>query len=208
MSYNILIYEDNNAFRQSLEDLLTLSNKFTILLSSDNCITAANDVLDFEPDVILMDIDMPGKTGIQAVQEIRKVNRDVLILMLTVFEDNSNVLEAIRAGASGYLLKINVSDRLIPAIKELLAGGAPMSPSVARMVVNSMQQPAAEEYHFTKREKEILALLCKGYSYKMIADNMTLTFETIRSYIKGIYSKLQVHSATEAVSKAIRERLV
>ena len=134
--------------------------------------------------------------------------QEVAILMLTVFEDNKNVFDAICAGASGYLLKKNVSDKLIPFIHDVLSGGAPMSPAIAKIVISSMQQMPNSDYQFNDREKEILVLLCKGNSYKMIAAQTGLAFETIRSYIKKIYEKLQVHSATEAVSKAINEKLV
>lgn len=151
---------------------------------------------------------MPGMSGIEAVKKVRQFNKQVAILMLTVFDDNKNVFDAICAGASGYLLKKNVSDKLIPFVNDVLSGGAPMSPAIAKMVINAMQKMPGEAYNFTGREKEILALLCKGNSYKMIASELNLAFETIRSYIKKIYEKLQVHSATEAVSKAINERLV
>ncbi|MBI3138414.1 MAG: response regulator transcription factor [Sphingobacteriales bacterium] len=208
MPTRILIYEDNEALRRGLEELLLLSEEFIVGGAWENCLHAAGDVREYNPDVILMDIDMPGMTGTAAVKEIRRFNKEVAILMLTVFDDNKHVFDAIRAGASGYLLKKNVSDRLIPFIKEMLDGGAPMSPAIAKMVVSSMQQPATADYNFTVKEKEILGLLCKGNSYKMIATQTNLAFETIRSYIKNIYEKLQVHSATEAVSKTINERLL
>jgi DNA-binding NarL/FixJ family response regulator len=205
----IHIYDDNAALRHGLEELLSLSDEFAVTASFDNCTKAETEVKNNPPDVILMDIDMPGMTGIEAVKKIRAFNKKVHIIMLTVFDDNNHILDAICAGASGYLLKKNVSEKLIPAIKEVLAEGASLSPSVAKMIITSMQQSAANNnYDFTKREKEILTLLCKGNSYKMIASELNIAFETVRSYIKKIYEKLQVHSATEAVSKAINERLV
>ena len=208
MAKSILIYEDNVTLRLGLSELLSLSDEFVVLKTSENCLLAREDVKHYFPDVVLMDIDMPGMSGIEAVKQIRQFNKEVAILMLTVFDDNKNVFDAICAGASGYLLKKNVSDKLIPFMHDVLEGGAPMSPTVAKMVVNSMQQMPNVNYRFTEREKEILSLLCKGNSYKMIASETNLAFETIRSYIKKIYEKLQVHSATEAVSKAINERLV
>ncbi|MCC6286348.1 MAG: response regulator transcription factor [Chitinophagaceae bacterium] len=209
MAKAILLYEDNDALRKSLEELLALSDEFEVKGSYENCLQAADDVRSLQPDIILMDIDMPGMSGIEAVKKIRMFNTKVAILMLTVFDDNKHVLDAICAGASGYLLKKHVSEKLIAAIKEVLEGGAPMSPAIAKMVIHSMQQkPPGEQYNFTEREKEILNLLCKGNSYKMIAADTHLAFETIRTYIKKIYEKLHVHSATEAVSKAINERLV
>lgn len=208
MTSHILIYEDNDNLRCGLQELLLLSNEFVVVNSNADCLHANEDVKKYNPDVVLMDIDMPGMSGIEAVKKIRQFNKKIAILMLTVFDDNKNVFDAICAGASGYLLKKNVSDKLIPFIREVLEGGAPMSPAIAKMVVHSIQHAVGNPYHFTARESEILLLLCKGNSYKMIASQSNLAFETVRSYIKKIYEKLQVHSATEAVSKAINERLI
>ena len=203
-----MIFEDNEALRRSLEELLSLSDEFAVTGSFSNCLHVAEEVKANTPDLILMDIDMPGMTGIEAVKRIRAFNKNLPIIMLTVFDDNTHILDAICAGASGYLLKKNVSEKLVPAIKEVMAEGASLSPSVAKMIINSMQQQTQHHYDFTKREQEILTLLCKGNSYKMIASEMNIAFETVRSYIKKVYEKLQVHSATEAVSKAINEKLV
>lgn len=209
MVTTVHIYEDNTNLRQGLVELLSLSGEFAVTGSFENCQLAAEEIKKSPPDVILMDIDMPGMTGIEAVKKIRVINKKVYIIMLTVFDDNTHIFDAICAGASGYLLKKNVSDKLVTAIREVLAEGASLSPSVAKMIIASMQQASpAHDYQFSIREKEILTLLCKGNSYKMIASELSLSFETIRSYIKKIYEKLQVHSATEAVSKAINEKLV
>jgi DNA-binding NarL/FixJ family response regulator len=205
----IQIYEDNAALRHGLEELLSLSDEFVVTGSFDNCLQAESATRANPPDIILMDIDMPGMSGIEAVKKIRVFNQKVHILMLTVFDDNTHILDAICAGASGYILKKNVSEKLVPAIREVLAEGASLSPSVAKMIISSMQQtPVRHNYNFTKRELEILNLLCKGNSYKMIASELNIAFETVRSYIKKLYEKLQVHSATEAVSKAINEKLI
>lgn len=209
MATSIFIFDDNTSLRNSLEELLALSGEFIVTGSFSNCLNAEKEIKKSCPDMILMDIDMPGRSGIEAVKLIRGINKSVPILMLTVFDDNVHILDAICAGASGYLLKKNVSEKLVPAIKDILSEGATLSPSVAKMIIASMQQtPSSTDYNFTAREKEILALLCKGNSYKMMAATLHLSFETIRSYIKKIYEKLQVHSATEAVSKAINEKLI
>ncbi|MBW7840773.1 MAG: response regulator transcription factor [Chitinophagaceae bacterium] len=208
MAVKVLIYEDNDALRNGLEDLLSLSDEFEVAGAYPNCVQVASDIAKLDPDVVLMDIDMPEITGIEALKIIRNTNRELPVIMLTVFDDNKNVLDAICAGASGYLLKKNASDKLVSSIKEVLSGGAPLSPAIAKMVISSMHSGPGGDYHFTEKEKEILKLLCKGMSYKMIAAETKLSFETIRSYIKNIYSKLQVHSATEAISKAMNERLV
>jgi DNA-binding NarL/FixJ family response regulator len=158
-----------------------------------------------------MDIDMPGMSGIEAVSTVRRINKEIPVLMLTVFDDNKNVFDAICAGASGYILKKHISTRLFGAIDEALAGGAPMSPSIARMVLDSMRQQQttpANPYQLTPKEKEVLASLSKGNSYKLIAEDIQISIDTVRSHIRSIYEKLHVHSQTEAVAKAIQEKLV
>ncbi len=159
-----------------------------------------------------MDIDLPGTNGIEAVKKIRGFNPGVYILMLTVFDDNKHVLDAICAGASGYLLKKYLPEKLIDAIHEVRHGGAPMSPGIARLVIAQLQQQTAPDnlnrYQLTAREKEILSSLSEGNSYKLIAAQFDISIDTVRTHIKHIYDKLQVRSQTEAVSKAINERLV
>lgn len=204
----VLIFEDNDALRESVSALLRLSDRFVLVGTLSNVLSVNEDVRASAPDVILMDIDMPGMTGIEAVKLIRSFNRQVPILMLTVFDDNTNAFEAIRAGASGYLLKKHISSRLLNAMEEMLEGGAPMSPSIARMIVSSMQRGGENAYDLTVREHDVLSLLSKGESYKLIASQLNISLDTVRTHIKNIYEKLHVHSQTEAVSKAIRERLV
>ena len=212
MRRTIIIYEDNDNLRDSLQSLINLTDEFTVQKAFPNCLDAVNQITQFTPDVILMDIDMPGMSGIEAVKKIRQVNTTVQIIMLTVFDDNSHVYDALCAGANGYLLKKYVSEKLISSIAEVLNGGAPMSPGIARMIIANMQQFNAVEtsnhYQLTKREKEILAVLAKGNSYKMIAAEMDISIDTVRTHIKRIYEKLHVNSQTEAVIKAINEKLV
>ena len=204
----IWIFEDKDLLRKGLEELLNLSDGYVVTGSYPDCIRITETLQSGLPDVILMDIDMPGRNGIEAVKLVRAQSLKTAIIMLTVFDDNKHVFDAICAGASGYLLKKNISARLIAAIQDVLEGGAPMSPAIAKMVIQSMQRTVNNPYQFNKREQEILSLLCEGNSYKMIATTTGFSFETVRSYIKNIYEKLQVHSATEAVSKAINERLI
>ncbi len=212
MPVNIIIYEDNANLRESLSSLLALAGDYNVMASYADCSQVMEQVQEGKPDVILMDIDMPGINGIDAVKKIREFNREVQIIMLTVFDDNTHVFEAMYAGANGYLLKKYVSDKLIHAIREVLDGGAPMSPSIARMVINNMQQPvqsaAENDYQLTNREKEALQLLSKGNSFKMIAAELGISIDTVRTHIKRIYDKLHVRSQIEAVSKAINEKLV
>ncbi len=211
MSIGILIYDDNQNLRESLEQLILYSKDLLLLGSYTDPHLVEQQVKELEPEVILMDIDMPLMNGIEAVKLIRSFNTKVAIIMLTVFDDNQHVLDAICAGASGYLLKKYISDKLWEAIKEVLDGGAPMSPGIAKLVINSMQQKnAAKEnkYGLTQREKEILFSLSKGNSFKLIGADLEISIDTVRTHIKRIYEKLQVHSQIEAVSKAVNEKLV
>jgi DNA-binding NarL/FixJ family response regulator len=206
----VSIFENNSLLRESLVSLLGLKEGVKIVGAYENVLSVSDHIKHDRPDLVLMDIDMPGMTGIQAVAKIRSFNNDVAILMLTVFDDNHHVFEAICAGASGYLLKKHISTRLFTAIDEVLAGGAPMSPSIARMVISSMKTDTTAQKHYplTPRELDILRSLSKGNSYKLIAAEFDISIETVRTHIKKIYDKLHVHSQTEAVAKALKEKLV
>jgi DNA-binding NarL/FixJ family response regulator len=158
-----------------------------------------------------MDIDMPGRTGIEALKLIREVNPHVKILMLTVFDDNKNVFEAIRGGANGYILKKTPPSRLLEYIGEAATGGAPMTASIASQVLrmfSEVHRASNDDYNLSDREKQVLQLLVNGYSYKMIAAEMFIAIDTVRSHIKKIYEKLHVNSKSEAVAKACKDKLV
>ena len=210
MPTSILLFEDNEMLRESIVKMLSMNTFFQVKGSYDNVLKSTEIVKSLNPDVILMDIDLPGLSGIAAVQNIRNAGCQTPVLMLTVFDDNQHVFDAICAGASGYLLKKHLSSRLFDAIEELKSGGAPMSPSIARMVITSMHQKPVKEnpYGLTARENDVLASLSKGNSYKLIAAEFNLSVDTIRTHIKSIYEKLHVHSQTEAVAKALNEKLV
>ena len=204
----ILIFEDNDLLRESLSSLVSASKQYELAGAYPNVLTVTQQVAEHAPDVVLMDIDMPGTNGIEAVKQLRSTNKTLPIIMLTVFDDNGSVLQAIKAGASGYLLKKHIATKLFSAIEEVLQGGAPMSPTIARLVIASMQKPSGNSYQLTPRENEILTLLSQGNSYKMIAAQSDISIDTVRTHLKNIYEKLHVHSQTEAVSKAINEKLV
>ena len=212
MPVKIVIYEDNANLRESLKSLLSLTDAYEVAASFPDCSDIVNQVRSIQPGVLLMDIDMPGINGIEAVKKVREFDKDVQIIMLTVFDDNTHVFEAIYAGANGYLLKKYVSDKLLSAISEVLEGGAPMSPSIARMIIGNLHQPVQQvpenNYQLTAREKETLQLLSQGNSFKMIAAELGISIDTVRTHIKRIYDKLHVRSQIEAVSKAINEKLV
>jgi len=205
MPLHILIYEDNLHLGASLRTLFDWNQEYKVIAVQTNPGSILTDLTVFKPDIILMDIDMPVMTGVEALKLMRRNNIQLPVIMLTVFEDDENIVEAIQSGANGYLLKKNV-DRIIPAIQEVLGGGAPMSGHVARRVLELFSRQKSvktnsSDFDLTTREKEILELLVKGYSYKMMAGELDIAMDTIRNHIKKIYRKLEVNSATEAVYK-------
>ncbi|MBP6022324.1 response regulator [Ferruginibacter sp.] len=211
MAIKILLYDDNDALRTSMEILITEDEEFELVALMPNAETVETDVAVMNPDVVLMDIDMPRVNGVEAVRRIRKANDKLPVIMLTVFEDNENIFNAICAGASGYILKRYATEEIPPAIRMVLAGGAPMTGSVARKVLQMVPEAKStdqEKSNLSQKETAILQFLVSGYSYKMIAAELKISIDTVRFHIKKIYDKLHVHSATEAVSKAIRDKLV
>jgi RNA polymerase sigma factor (sigma-70 family) len=215
MALRITIFDDNKNIRESISMLLQTEHEMEVTGSYSHVLDCVEDVNESKPDVVLMDIEMPGMTGIEAVKKIKKEFPHIQILMQTVFEDDDRVFDSICAGASGYILKNHLNTRLVDAIKELQYGGSPMSPSIARKVLTKMQQVStyirpeeAPDYNLTPREKEVLACIVEGLSYKMIADRLDISYETVRSHVKKIYEKLHVASLTEVVSKAMKERIV
>jgi len=206
----VLIYEDNPQLREGLSLLINGSPGFEVVSAFKNCNNAVDEVAAFRPDVVLMDIDMPGTNGIEGLKKIRETNADVKVLMLTVFDDNKNVFEAIKNGANGYVLKKTPPAKLLEYIEEAHSGGAPMTSSIATQVLKMFSQikhPATEDYNLSDREKKVLELLVNGYSYKMIAAELFIAIDTVRSHIKKIYEKLHVNSKSEAVAKAFKNNL-
>jgi DNA-binding NarL/FixJ family response regulator len=215
MSLRIAIFDDNKNIRESITMLLKTVKEFEVVGSFSHVLDCMDDTRECHPDVILMDIEMPGMTGIEAVLKLKKEFPHIQILMQTVFEDDERVFDSICAGASGYILKNHLNVKLVEAIREMQFGGSPMSPSIARKVLNKMQSvqqhikpEQAPEYNLTPREKEVLACIVEGLSYKMIADKLFISYETVRSHVKKIYEKLHVASLTEVVAKAINQRIV
>ncbi len=204
MEINVYIYEDNDHLRNSMLALFEWNPNYKILLAKSNPSTILSDLQNKLPDVILMDIDMPEMDGITAVQTLRTCYPDLPVIMLTIFDDQDNIYQAICAGASGYLLK-NDLENVIPSIKDVLNGGAPMTGAVAKKVLSTLSggkpKASVQQDLLTVREMEILNGLVKGLSYKMIAEQCALSIDTIRTHIKKIYKKLQVNSATEAIYK-------
>lgn len=207
MSINVSIVEDDNGIRESLEILINGSEGFTCLNTYKNAESAMINIPKEKPDVILMDINLPGATGIECVRKLKSSIPELNIIMLTVYDDSSNIFNALAAGANGYLLKRTPPMKLLEAIKEVNEGGSPMSSQIARMVVDSfrkMGESKEEQNNLTKREDEILSQLAKGYKYKEIGEKLFISTETVRSHLRNIYEKLQVRSRTEAVVKYLK----
>ena len=208
----LLIYEDNPQLREGLTMLINGSDGFEVLASYKNCDHVVDEIEAFAPDVVLMDIDMPGTNGLEGLRRIRESNSKVKVLMLTVFDDDNNIFKAISNGANGYVLKKTRPAKLLEYITEAQSGGAPMTASVATQVLHmfaSMNRDKKEDdYNLSDREREVLQLLVEGYSYKMIASEKFISIDTVRSHIKKIYEKLHVNSKSEAVAKAFKNRIV
>lgn len=207
----IIHYEDNRELREGLGYLIQATPGLHLLGSFANCQHLTEEVRTLRPDVVLMDIDLPGISGIDAVPLVKAVAPTAQVLMLTVFDDEDKIFRAIRHGASGYLLKHTAPADIMAALFDLHRGGSPMTASIARKVLLHFQQPPAtpsEDYRLSPRELDIVKGLVAGYSYKLIASELFIGIETVRSHIRHIYEKLQVNSKTEAVLKALREGLI
>ncbi|MBK8668677.1 MAG: response regulator transcription factor [Saprospiraceae bacterium] len=205
----VALYEDNAGLRETLASIIRDSDEFVLAGEFGHCLDVIQNTKAFSPEVIIMDIDMPGRTGIEGVKDLKSVYPEVEVIMNTVFDDDDRIFNAILAGATGYLLKKSSLSTLLSSIKEVHAGGAPMSPSIARKILSIPRQHAGTndfKHILSERELNILQLLAKGLSYKMVADESFISIDTVRSYIKRIYEKLQVHSVTEAVHKVFIEK--
>lgn len=207
----VIYYEDNGNLREGISFLIQSTPQLDLLATFSNADTVKVDTEELKPDVILMDIDMPGTNGIDAVAIVKAVSPKTQVIMLTVFDNEEKIFNAIRNGASGYLLKHTPPSEIIDSIFDVNKGGSPMTANVARKVLQYFQsQPKAqkEDYNLSERELQIVKGLVSGYSYKAIASELFISIDTVRSHIRRIYEKLHVNSKTEAVLKAINEGLV
>lgn len=207
----VALCEDNEAFRESLVQFIDDSPGFKVecaCSSADNIIAL---IQKHKPDVILMDIDMPGINGIKATELVKSHFPEINVLILTVYEDDQKIFDAILAGATGYLLKKTTPSRILEAITEVQQGGASMSASIVKKVLSFFNQKdvsGANDYTLSPRELTILQCLVNGDSYKMITDHCNISMGTVRSHINNIYKKLHINSKSEAVAKALKEKLV
>ena len=204
MEIKVAIVEDNDGIRESLSILISGSAGFECIAAFHNSESAIDRIPTLDADVILMDINLPGKSGIECTRILKAKNPKLQIIMQTVYEDSDMIFESLKAGASGYLLKRTPPVKLLEAIEEVYKGGSPMSSQIARMVVESFQAKIKGDNNLpllTDREEEIIIHLSKGYRYKEIADKLFISIDTVRTHIRNIYEKLQVRSRTDAVLK-------
>jgi DNA-binding NarL/FixJ family response regulator len=208
----VIIIEDNELLRDSLMEAINKSSS----INCSNAFGSGEAALEFieseelVPDIILLDIGLPGMSGIELIPELKKLSPSSKIIIITIHDDDENVFNAICAGASGYLLKDLSSDSIVNSISEVMSGGAPMNSHIAKKVLNMFrdQNVKSSGYSLSDREREILALLVDGLSKKQIAENIFLSHHTVDSHIRNIYAKLEVHSRSSAISKAIKEKLL
>ena len=207
----VWVVDDNPEFGKQLSSLLNLSKEFDcseVFTACEPALSLLSD--DTLPDLILMDIGLPGMSGLEGIRQVKKLTPVVDVVVLTVFEDSDTIVRAISAGASGYLLKSSTLEAIVDALKSILSGGAPMSPQIAKRILTlySARSTPDADYNLSRREREILQCLVDGLTKKEIASKLSVSFHTIDHHLRNIYSKLEVQSRSGAISKALRERLL
>jgi DNA-binding NarL/FixJ family response regulator len=208
MAIKVVIYDDNKSRRDSLGLLILSDSSLELGGTFANCTSVISDMKQYQPDVVLMDIQMPEVDGIEAVRQIHESFPEIKVIMQTVFEDDDKVFESLQNGASGYILKRTPPEKVIEAVHDVYEGGSPITPAIASKVLKfflSSQKPAKpfeQDFNLSERETEILIHLSQGFSYKLIAEKCSISVFTVNAHIRKIYQKLQVHSATEAIAKS------
>ena len=199
MAIRVFIYDDSNERRDSLKALLMLNDQLKFVGEAMNCATVNEDIENFYPDVVLMDVNMPEVNGIEGLRIIKTNHPEVKVLMQTAFDDSDKIFTSIINGASGYILKKDKPQRILQAIEEVYQGGAVMNPGIAQKVLDFFH-PKKQENPLSPRETEVLTLLAEGLSYKMVADQLSLSFHTVNTHTKKIYEKLHVASLGQAIA--------
>lgn len=202
----VLIVEDDAEIRQLLFLLVSKSDRFECIGQFSNCEAALDPILELQPDVVLMDIELPGLSGIDGIARIRETTNESDFIMLTIRDDDDSIFDSLRAGATGYLLKDTPPGTLLAAIEEVYRGGSPITPSIARRITQSFQPSGNSP--LSERETQVLEELCNGKSYNSIAEKFFISGHTVRAHIKNIYKKLHVNSRGQAVSEALRKRII
>jgi len=215
MNIRVAIFEDNKLLRDALEAILNGTPGYSCCGAYADAQMLSSRIKSASPDVVLMDIEMPGLNGIEATKIIGREFPEIKVLIQTVFNDNEKIFQALSAGASGYVLKNDPPAKQIEAIHEVFNGGAPMSPSIARKVLQFFSHknvilvmPESNDHQLSDREKEILALMTEGDNYRAIAEKAFISYETVRTHVKKIYKKLHVASRSEAIMKAYQQGIV
>jgi len=207
MPISVSIVEDNEKLRSTLARVINRADGFRCVSDYGNAEDALKNLPQIRPDVVLMDINLPGMNGVECVRQLKQLLPQTQVMMLTVYEDTENIFNALTAGANGYMLKRTSSKELLEAIHEVHRGGSPMTMHIARKVVQSFQKTAGTAQpteNLSEREQQVLDLLSQGLMYKEIADKLAISYETVHTYIRRIYEKLQVRTRTEAVAKFLR----
>lgn len=206
----VLIYDDSEAIRISIGDMLNATEGFVSVGAFANAILVESQIEELMPDVVLMDINMPGINGIEATLLIKSKFPHIKVLIQTAFDNDEHVFGSLKAGAEGYLLKSSSAEKIVRGIEDIFQGGAIMTPSIALRVMQSFQPTSkpTDAYNLTKRETMVLGLLSEGLSYKMIASKMDISYFTVNAHIRKVYEKLQVNSSAEAVSLALKSGIV
>ena len=208
MPITVSIVEDNDQLRGTLARAISRAEGFRCLSQYGNAEDALEGILKDRPNVVLMDINLPGMNGVECVRKLKQLAPEILVVMLTVYEDTENIFNALASGASGYLLKRTTSSELLDAIRDVQKGGSPMTAHIARKVVQSFQKAGPSQQateNLSQREQEVLDCLSQGFLYKEIADKLGISYETVHTYVRRIYEKLQVRTRTEAVAKFLRK---
>lgn len=202
----ILIVEDHKEVREAVEYLIKKETDYRVIGSYEKGMEALDRLSVLKPQIMLVDLGLPDMSGIDLISFVKENNPDIEILVLTVFDDNENVFRSIKAGARGYILKDNIFEDLLPAVEDLIAGGAPLSPKISRKVIEEFNKQAkvnstSSEYDLTDREQEILNLVAKGDNYTDIAEHLGISFNTVKTHMKNIFRKLEVKSKVQAIRK-------